>query len=266
MTDTKIINAKFNLSTAKRRAVASPSLPTAIIAAVALAVAVVPTPILARDVLFLGVTDVRGGSAEPELEAALRAEFAADKRFRLIGKVETERAAREMERQGRARTEAIIPANVGLADSTVIVRGVLRELSIVTKRSSLLLWGRIDARMRLEVHFSEFSGSLSHREEFSATASKRKDVILFQDPKKTVHVSATDREELLGRMRADLVKSAVGLTGTVFNAIATGGALPAKATKDSADTADGGAEFSTVNGKDVAPIGDAGATNADSGK
>jgi hypothetical protein len=226
------------------------------VAFILMAAVVAPAPVLARDVLFLGVTDLRGGPAQPELERELRAEFAADRRFRLIGEVETERIVREMERLGHTRAEAVIPASAGLSDSTVIVRGVVMELSVVTKRSSLLLWGKIDARMRLEVSLRELSGPSSHRGEFSASASKRKDIIMFQDPNKTVHVSATDREELVGQMRAELVRSAVDLVATFFNALSSGGALP-KASKGGADTAAApgtGAEFSTLDGKDVAPM------------
>jgi len=258
-----MVNSRVN--TAKHRILTIPlSLLTAIAAVTA--VTVVPAPVWARDVLFLGVTDVRGEPAQPELERELRAELAADRRFRLIGGVETERIAREMERLGHTRAEAVIPASAGLSDSTVIVRGVVRELFVVTKRSSLLIWGKIDARMRLEVSLRELSGPLSHRGEFSASASKRKDIILFQDPKKTVHVSVTDREELVGQIRAELVKSAVDLVATFFNALASGGALP-KAFKGGADTAavpGAGAEFSTVDGDNVAPIDSAG--GADRGK
>ena len=228
--------------------------------AAAVVIAMAADPVSARDLLFLGVTDIRGQSAQPELERELRAEFAADKRFRLLNAVETERVAREMERRGHTRADAAIPPNAGLSDSTVIVRGVIRELTIVAKRSPWLIWGKIDARMRLEMSFSELSGPISHRGEFGAAASKRKEVILFHDPKKVVHVSVTDREELLGRMRADLIKEAVGLTSAFFNAIAAGG-MPPKAFTESADTAsasDSGKEFSTVDGKEVAPIDSAG--------
>lgn len=230
--------------------------------AAAVAIAAAPASVSARDVLFLGVTGVRGEPAQPELESELRAELAADKRFRLIGGVETERIVREMERQGRTRADAAIPPSAGLADSTVIVRGTVKELSIAAKRSPWLIWGKIDARMRIEVSFSELSGRTSHREEFDAAASKRKEVILFRDPKKVVHVSATDREELLGRMRADLVKDVVDLADVFFNALLSGGALPFKTSKDSAAA---GPEFSTADGKDVAPIDGAEAA-PDSGK
>jgi len=192
-------DARTNLATAKLR---TTTLSLSMAMVVATVIAVAPAPALARDFLFLGVTDVRGEPAQPGLEGELRAEFAANRHFRLIGDIETQRILREMERQGHTRTEAVIPRSAGLADSTVIVRGVVRELSVVTKRSSLLLWGKIDARMRLEVSLSELSGQSSHRGEFGAEASKRKDVILFADPKKSVHVSVADREELLGRMRA----------------------------------------------------------------
>jgi hypothetical protein len=234
---------------------------------VAAAVIMTSVPVLARELLFLGVTDVRGEPVQSEFESVLRAELAADKRFRLIGGVETERIVREMERLGHTRAEAVIPGSAGLADSTVIVRAVVRELSIVTDRS-WLLWGKIDARMRLEVNISELSGRSSHRGEFSAAASKRKDFILLRSSKKVVHISATDREELLEQMRTELVKKAVGLTGTYFNALSSGG-LPPKASKDGADTAaapGSGSEFSTVDGKDMAPIDSAGAKEAGGGK
>jgi hypothetical protein len=224
-----------------------------------LAVAVVPAPVLARDLLFLGVTDVRGGLAQPELEAELRAGLAALGGFRLIGGVETERIVREMERQGHTRAEAVIPAGAGVADSTVIVRGVVKEASIGAKRS-WLLWGKIDARMRLEVIFREVPGPLRHRGEFSASASKRKESVYFRDPKQVIHISVRDREELFGQVRASLVKDALGLAESVFSALSVGGALPtAKAPKDSADAAAAsGGEFSTIDGKDVAPIDSAG--------
>jgi hypothetical protein len=239
------------------------------IAFILMAAVVAPAPVLARDVLFLGVTDLRGGPAQPELERELRAEFAADRRFRLIGEVETERIVREMERLGHTRAETVIPKSAGLADSTVIVRGVLRELSVVTDRS-WLLWGKINARMRLEVSLSEISGPSSHRGEFSAAASKRKDLILLRSSKKVVHVSATDREELLGQIRTELVKETVDLVSTFFKALSSGG-LPPKAPKGGADSsaaapADSGAEFSTVDGNGVTPIDSAGAKAADGGK
>jgi len=179
--------------------------------------------------------------------------------------VETERIKREAERRGRTSAEAAIPASAGLSDSTVVVRGVVKEQSVIIKRSSLLLWGKIDARMRLEVNLSELSGKASHRGEFSSAASKRKDVVLFQDPKKTVHVSVTDREELLGRMRGELVKEAVDLTATFFNALESGGVLPRKAVAADSTAAapDSSAEYSTVDGKDVSPIDSAGAANGE---
>ncbi|MDR2693396.1 MAG: hypothetical protein LBB74_04180 [Chitinispirillales bacterium] len=239
--------------------------PTAMAVVAAIITAAALTPVLARDLLFLGITDVRGEPAQPELESELRAGLAALGGFRLIGEVETERVVREMERLGHTRAEAVIPAGAGVADSTVIVRGVVKELSIGAKRS-WLLWGKIDARMRLEVFFREVSGQLRHRGEFSAAASKRKESVYFRDPKQVVHVSVRDREELLGQMRASIVKDAVGLAETVFDALSVGGALPtAKAPADSADTAAAaGREFSSVDGKDVAPIDSAGA--ADSGR
>jgi len=268
MINTKTVDT-INPAAARRSVFARPpflSSSTPVIVALALALAlavVVPAPVLARDLIFLGVTDVRGASAQPELEGELRAELAADGRFRLVGGVETERIVREIERRGHTRAEAFIPPNVGLDDSAVIMRGVVKELSIVTKRRSWLLWGKIDAKMRLEVSFSELSGRSSHVGAFSAEASKRKEFLLFHDPKKTVHVSATDREELLGQMREKLVKDAVGLTETFFNALSSGG-LPPKASAGGADTAaaaDTSAEFSTVDGKDMAPIDSAGAAS-----
>jgi len=226
-----------------------------IAAAALMFIAAALTPVSARDVLFLGVTGVRGDPTQPELESELRAELAADKRFRLVGAVETERVVREMERQGRTRADAAVPPSAGLSDSTVIVRGVVKEFSITAKRSPWLIWGKIDAKMRIEVSFGELSGKSFHRGEFGAAASKRKEVVLFRDPKKVVHVSAVDREELLGRMRADLVKDVIDLADIFFNALLSGGALPFKTAKDSADAGGaGGSEYSTPDGKDVAPI------------
>lgn len=231
----------------------------AIAMAVAVAVSVVPAPALGRDLLFLGVTDSRGVPSQPELERELRAELAAAGRFRLVGGVETERVVREMERQGRSLAEGIIPRSIRLADSTVVVRGVLKELSIVPKRSALLLWGKIDARMRIEVFFGETGGAAPHRGEFGAEASRRKDIILFMDPKKGVHVSAADREELLAEMRAKLVKDVAGLAAAFFNAVsAPPGPPPGKGGADSA-AAGAGTEFSTIDGGDVTPIDSAGA-------
>jgi hypothetical protein len=253
-----MINAKINPAPAKLRAAAL-SLSMAIAASVA-AIAVAPAQVFARDLLFLGVTDVRGRPVQPELESELRAEFAADRRFRLLSAVETERVTREMERRGHTRAEAVIPPNAGLSDSTVIVRGVVRELTIATKRSPWLIWGKIDAQMRLELNFSELSGPIAHRGEFGAAASKRKEFIFFHDPKKYVHVSVADREELLGRMRSDLLKEAVSLISAFFNAVAAGG-MPPKAFTESPDTAsapDTAKEFSTLDGKEVAPIDSAG--------
>jgi len=105
-----------------------------IAAAALMFIAAALTPVSARDVLFLGVTGVRGDPTQPELESELRAELAADKRFWLVGAVETERVVREMERQGRTRADAAVPPSAGLSDSTVIVRGVVKELSITAKR------------------------------------------------------------------------------------------------------------------------------------
>jgi len=264
-----MINAKTNTVTAKRRAAALPlSLSLAVILAVAVA-AVAPTPAFARELLFLGITDGRGDPVQPELERELRAELSANRSFRLIGSLETERIAREMERLGHTRAETVVPKSAGLADSTVIVRGVLRELSVVTDRS-WLLWGKINARMRLEVSLSEISGPSSHRGEFSAAASKRKDLILMRSSKKVVHVSATDREELLGQIRTELVKETVDLVSTFFKALSSGG-LPPRAPKGGADSAatapaDSGAEFSTVDGNGVTPIDSAGAKAAGGGK
>jgi hypothetical protein len=217
----------------------------AVALAVAAALIVAPAPALGRDLLFLGVADARGEPAQPELEREMRAEFAADRRFRLIGGVETERVLREMERQGRSLAEGAIPQSAGLADSTVAVRVAVKELSIAPKRSSLLLWGKIDARMRVEVSFWELGGGASHRGEFSAAASKRKDIILFMAPKKGVHVSAADREGLLGEMRAKLAKDAAGLAAVFFNAVSAPPAPPAPPADDEAaatDSAGAGAE------------------------
>jgi hypothetical protein len=237
----------------------------AMAAAVALAVTVVSPTVLARDVLFLGVTDVRGEFVQPELEGELRAGLAADRRFRLLGVVETERVVREMMRQGRTPAEETdIPRNAGLADSTVVIRGVVRELSVVVKRSPWLLWGKLDARMRLEMNFSELSGQAFHRGEFSASASKRKDIILFRDPKKVVHISVMEREELLGQIRTQLVKDAVSLAGTFFSALSPDTPPPKASGEGAVPAAAPGAEgeFSTVDGKDMTPIDSAGGGTA----
>jgi hypothetical protein len=221
----------------------------AVAAAIAVAVAVAPAPALGRDLLFLGVADARGVAALPEFEGELRAAFAADRRFRLVGGVETGRVLREMERQGRSPAEGVIPKSAGLADSAVVAVAAVKELSVAPRRSSLLLWGRIDARMRVEVALWEVGGGASHRGEFSAAASKRKGVILFMDPRKGVHVSAADREEMLGEMRAKLVKDAVGLAAVFLNAVSAPAAPPpdsggadAAADGDAAPTDSAGAE------------------------
>ncbi|MDR0330582.1 MAG: hypothetical protein LBH93_02590 [Chitinispirillales bacterium] len=218
-----------------------------LLAALLITIAIPHSPAHARDVLFWGITDARGEPALAEMEREMRAELAASHRFRLIGEAETRRIIRESERQGHTRSEAFIPKGAKLADSAVVVRCVVKEFAVAPARSGLLIWGKVDARMTLEVFFGEVSGPASYRGEFSAAASKRKDVILFASPKTAVHVSATDREELAGRMRSQIIKEVSGLSAVFFNSLGAGAAADGPAAAD-------GAEFSTVDGNSVQPI------------
>jgi hypothetical protein len=160
----------------------------------------------ARDLLFLGLTDTRGASVQPELEQALRHEFTANPAFGIIGELETQRVVREIEKQGRTRTESWLPPGAGIADSVIVVKGIVTENAMNIKRH-WLAWGKIDGRMTVKLYFNEVAeGGASYHGQFGASASKPKNFILFQNPQKTVHISAIDRSELLGKMRAKIIK------------------------------------------------------------
>ena len=160
----------------------------------------------ARDLLFLGLVDSKGASVQPELERALRHEFTVNTAFGLLGELETQRIVREIDKQGRTRMESWLPSGAGIADSVIVVRGIVEENTMVVGRHRLA-WGKINARLTLKLYFDEVAaGGVSYHGQFGAQASKSKDFILFQNPQKTVHISAIDRSELLGKMHAGIVK------------------------------------------------------------
>jgi hypothetical protein len=167
------------------------------------------------------LTDIAGQPVQQRLEQAIRHELSVNREFRLMSEVETQRIIREIERLGRGRTEAFIPPSARLADSVVVVRGVVEDVSITAGRSALV-WGKINARMSVALYVSEVAGPASYQGRFSAAASKRKGLILFANPKKNVHISAVDRSELLGRMNAQTVAHVSTFATQFFSSLATG--------------------------------------------
>ena len=193
-----------------------------IIAALTLTLLSAIAPTHARDALFLGLINNRGESVHPEIEQAIRREFAANPNFRLIDELETQRIVREIDRLNRTRAELFVPPNFRLADSTIIIRGFVEELTVTTSRSRLF-WGKAEGRMTVKIYFNELSGPASYQGEFSATAQTgSKNLIMFASSKKVTHISAPERLELEGKMRAEIVKKTSEFTTLFFNSLATG--------------------------------------------
>jgi len=189
----------------------------------------------AREALFIGLTDGRGEPVQPNMEQAIRHEFSTNRSFRLIGETETQRYLRELERIGRGRTEGFVLASAQLADSVIIIRGVVRDLSLTIGRS-MLAWGKINARMTVEFYFNEVNGPAVYQGEFRAQASKRKDLLLFRSAPKIVHITAADRSELIGRMQSQIIKELSEFTTLFFNSLATGPIHRRDADTPNADT------------------------------
>jgi hypothetical protein len=176
----------------------------------------------ARDVLFLGLINDKGESVHQDLERAIRLEFSANPSFRLIGELETERIVKEIDRLNRTRTELFVPPSARIADSTIIIRGLVGEPRITGGRS-WLLWGKVKASMRVRLYFNELNGPASYNGEFSATAeTKRKNFTAAQRADKTVHASASDRSMLIGEMREEIVRKTSEFATLFFNSLATG--------------------------------------------
>jgi hypothetical protein len=175
----------------------------------------------ARDALFLGLTDNKGEPALPQMEQAIRHELSVNPRFRLIGETETQRFIREKERLGHRRTEPFIQPSAELADSTIIIRGMIEEFSLTPKRR-MLLWGKINASMTIKFYFTEAAGPAAYQGEFSGTASKPKGFLLFASAPKTIHISAVDRLELSRKMQAEVIKQLSEFATLFFNSLATG--------------------------------------------
>ncbi|MCL2183657.1 MAG: hypothetical protein FWB85_09340 [Chitinispirillia bacterium] len=165
----------------------------------------------ARDLLFLGLTDIRGRPVQAELEAALRHEFTVNPAFGMVSELETQRIVREIERLGRSHTESWLPPGAGIRDSVIVVKGVVEEGSMETVRH-WLAWGKINARMNITLYFNEAAGAAAYQGRFGATASKPKDFILFQNPKTAVQISAIDRSELQHAMQKKIVKDVSDFT------------------------------------------------------
>jgi len=228
----------------------------------------------AHDALFLGLTDSRGEPAHPHFEQAIRHELAVNPRVNLVSDVETQRVIREMERRGRGRAEAFIPAGARVGDSVVIFRGVVEETVLEVKRH-VLAWGKISARMTVSFYFNETAGPAVDKGEFSekalqrndllnsgstlkltfsASESKAKDLLLFASAKKTVHISAADRSELIGKMQSKIIKDVSEFAAHYFNALATGPVHKRAAeVVDSADTSDSPAGVEAQDSSEAFP-------------
>jgi len=171
-----------------------------------------------RPALFLGLMNDKGEPVQSEMEQALRNAFAANQNIKLTDKLETHRIVREKERLGRSNMENFIPPSVKLDSSTVIIKGVVQE-PVFNLRRHWLLWGRIDAQVSVKFYFEEISGAANYQGEFSASAMRKKDLLLFASPRKNVHISAADRAELLGEMQSKILKEVSELASTFFNAL-----------------------------------------------
>ncbi|MDR2578571.1 MAG: hypothetical protein LBC70_07185 [Chitinispirillales bacterium] len=180
-----------------------------------------PSAAPARDVLFLGLTNNRGEPAQAQLEQVIRHEFSSNPNFRLMGETETQRFIREKERLGHRRTEPFIQPSAQLADSTIIIRGVVEEFSL-TPRRRMLLWGKIDAAISIKFHFNEAAGPTAYLGEFRGASSKPKGFLLFANPQKTIHISAVDRNELSRKMQTEMIKELSEFTNLFFSSLATG--------------------------------------------
>ncbi|MCL2219822.1 MAG: hypothetical protein FWC23_07155 [Chitinispirillia bacterium] len=175
----------------------------------------------ARNILFLGLTDSRGEPAQPHLEQALRNKFATNTTFGMLGDLETQRVIREIERQGRKRTETFLPARAGLTDSTIVIRGIVEENTMAIKRR-WGAWSRIDATLTVEMIFKEVVGAEAYEGRFSASASKNKNFVLFGNPQKLVHISAVDRAELTGVLHGKIVNDVAEFATHWFKSMASG--------------------------------------------
>jgi len=186
----------------------------------------------ARDALFLGFTDINGEPANQRLEQALRVELSTSQKFRLIGDLETQRVIREIDRLGRRRTEPFMPPSARVADSVVVIRGIVEENRMEVKRR-WLGWSKIDASMTVKLLLSEAAGPTAYQGKFSAAATKKKEFVLFGNEKKIVHISAVDRSELLSEMQAKIVKEASEFTAQWIGALASGPVHKKEAAVDS---------------------------------
>jgi hypothetical protein len=168
--------------------------------------------------LFLGLMNEKGEPVQAEMEQAVRNALAANQKIKLIDKLGTERIIREKERLGRSNVENFIPPGVKIDSSTVIIKGVVQDPEFNLRRH-WLIWGKIDARITINFHFEELYGTAKYNSDFSASAMKKKDVLFFASARKNIHISAADREGLLGEMQSQIVKDVSKFATTFFHAL-----------------------------------------------
>jgi hypothetical protein len=168
--------------------------------------------------LFLGLMNEKGQPVQSEMEQAVRNALAANQKIKLIDKLGTERIIREKERLGRSNVENFIPPGVKLDSSTVIIKGIVQDPEFSLKRH-WLIWGKIEAQITVNFHFEELYGTANYQGDFSAAAMKKKDVLFFASARKNIHVSASDREGLLGEMQSQIVKKVSEFAVTFFHAL-----------------------------------------------
>ena len=168
--------------------------------------------------LFLGLMNEKGEPVQAEMEQAVRNALAANQKIKLIDKLETERIIREKERLGRSNVENFIPPGVKLDSPTVIIKGVVKDPEFNLKRH-WLIWGKIDARITINFHFEELYGTAKYNSDFSASAMRKKEVLFFASARKNIHISAADREGLLGEMQSQIVKKVSEFAVTFFHAL-----------------------------------------------
>ena len=187
--------------------------------------------------IFLGLMNEKGEPVQAEMEQALRNALAANKRIKLADKLETQRIVREKERLGRSNVENFIPPGIRLDSTTVIIKGIVQDPEFKLKRH-WLIWGKIESQITVKFHFEELFGTANYQGEYTATAMKTKEVLFFASARKNIHISASDREGLLGEMQSKLVKEISTFATTFFNALTINDIAVDVADADTLDTTD----------------------------
>jgi hypothetical protein len=172
-----------------------------------------------KNVLFLGLFNQKGEHVESSVEQALRNELSADSKFRLVSATETQIHLRELERLGTTPLERFVPPKTRIGDSTIVIWGVVKESSI-RPRHFMLLWGKADAVLTIDIFIGEFKNNVFYyRGELTAQASKFKGFLHLGSAQKKVHISVADRLELTGQLQSQMVRSVSDIFYLVFNSM-----------------------------------------------